>query len=53
MRAFLPPVIEEVRHHGEHSLAQGEGKVDKVGYEVFIGDPGQEWNLFSRAYDLY
>ena len=51
--SLVPPVIEEVRHHGEDSLAQGEGKVDKVSYEVFVGDPGQEWNLLSRPHDLY
>ena len=51
--ALLPPVIQEVSHHGEYSLTQGEGKVDKVSYEVFIGDPGQQGNLLSRPYDLY
>ena len=53
MRAFLPPVIEEVSHHGEDRLAEGEWKVDEVSYEVFVGDPGKEWNLLSRPHDLY
>ena len=52
-QAWVPPVIEEVSHHGENSLAQGEGEVDKVSNEVFIGDPRQEWNLLSRTNDLY
>ena len=53
MPAFLPPVIEEVSHHGEASLAQGEWEVDEVSYEVLIGDPGQAGKLLSRSYDLY
>ena len=52
-QAWVPPVIEEVSHHGEDSLAEGEGNVDEVSYEVFIGDPGQQGNLLSRPYDLY
>ena len=53
LTAFLPPVIEEICHHCEDSLTQCEGKVNKVSYEVFIRDPGQEWKLLSRSHDLY